>query len=134
MFKLTLVTPDRKLIADEEIEAISLPGYLGELNLLPGHAPLVTALGAGVVRFKLKATSDEKKVAVGWGYCQVNPHGVYVLAESAVFREDIETKVVLEKLKSEESKLTTETLSDVDWDKAQREIQRLKSELDLAQG
>lgn len=130
MFKLFFATPEKKIASDVELEEITLPADKGELNILPGHAPLMTTLAPGILRYKLK-NGEEKKMAIGWGYCQVSSDGVTVLAETAVHAEDIDTKVVQEHLTQNESLLTGETLSDVDWDKAQNEIARLRAELDL---
>ena len=50
MFSLTLVTPEKKLLTDVEIEEIIVPAFRGELNILPGHAPLMSTLGIGLLR------------------------------------------------------------------------------------
>lgn len=83
MFALTLVTPERRIVAGAEIEEIFVPGFRGELNILPGHAPLMTTLRPGVVRYRLKGESTVHRVAVSSGYAQVNGLGVNVLAETA---------------------------------------------------
>jgi F-type H+-transporting ATPase subunit epsilon len=83
MFTLTLVTPEKKLVAGEEIEEVFVPAYRGELNILPGHAPLMTTLSTGVLRYRLKGQSALQPVAISWGYCEVSPEGVNVLAETA---------------------------------------------------
>ena len=92
MFLLTLVTPDKSIIKGVEVEEVFVPGYMGELNLLPGHAPLVTTLSTGVLRYRLKGESRLQHVAVSWGYCQVNPLGVNVLAETAEKPDDIDVE------------------------------------------
>ena len=89
-FQLTLVTPERKLVAGQEIDEIFVPAYAGEINVLPGHAPLMTILQIGVLRYRNKGESKVHTVAVSSGYCQVNPHGVNVLAETAERPEDID--------------------------------------------
>jgi F-type H+-transporting ATPase subunit epsilon len=83
MFTLTLVTPERRVIAGAEIEEVFVPGDRGELNILPGHAPLMTTLRPGIVRYRLKGDSVVRRVAVSSGYAQVNGVGVNVLAETA---------------------------------------------------
>lgn len=133
MFKLNFVTPDKKIVADQELDEITLPAYAGELNILPGHAPLMTTLTAGILKYRLK-NGESRKVAIGWGYCQVSPEGVNVLAETAVAEGEIDTKVVNEHLKSQQAKLSTEVLDDQAWENVQNEIARLQAELDLAEG
>jgi F-type H+-transporting ATPase subunit epsilon len=133
MFKLFFATPDRKIVADQELEEITLPAHAGELNILPGHAPLMTTLESGILRYKLKSGQSDT-MAISWGYCQVSADGVTVLAETAVHADEIDTKVVSDLLKKNEERIGIEMLDDADWEKAQHEISRLRSELDLASG
>lgn len=130
MFKLFFATPEKKIVSDAELEEIILPADRGELNILPGHAPLMTTLSAGILRYRLK-NGEEKKMAISWGYCQVSSDGVTVLAETAVEGDEIDTKVVQDHLTQQESLLTADSLSDEDWDKVHNEIARLRAELDL---
>lgn len=92
MFTLTLVTPERKLLTGQEIEEVFVPAFRGEINVLPGHAPLMTTLQTGVLRYRLKGESVLRPVAVSSGYCQVNPEGVTILAETAERPEDIDVE------------------------------------------
>jgi F-type H+-transporting ATPase subunit epsilon len=133
MFKLNFATPDKKVISDQELEEITLPAFSGELNILPGHAPLMTTLEAGILQYRLK-NGETKRIAIGWGYCQVSPEAVNVLAETAMTADEIDTKSVQELLRSQETRLSTEVLSDEDWEHVRHEIQRLNAELTLAAG
>lgn len=130
MFKLYFATPDKKVVSDIELEEITLPAYSGELNILPGHAPLMTSLEAGILKYKLK-TGQTEKLAISWGYCQISSDGVTVLAETAVSADEIDTKVVEQHLKDNENKVSNESLDDSQWEKAQHEIARLRAELNL---
>lgn len=131
MFKLNLVTPDKRIVTDQELEEITLPAYAGELNILPGHAPLMTTLGAGVLRYRLKGQAAQE-LAISWGYCQVSGDGVSVLAENAMAASEIDTKVVQEHLRQNEARLLNETLDDQQFDKVQHEIARLNAELEIS--
>lgn len=130
MFKLTLVTPQKKIVTERDLEEVTLPAFAGELNILQGHAPLMTTLEAGVLKYKLVG-EPEQKLAISWGYCQVSPHGVNVLAENAVYAEEINTKTAKEDLKAQENRMATESLDDVEWKKLEHEVARLKAELEL---
>ncbi len=96
MFKLTLVTPDKKMLSDVEIDELIVPADRGELDILPGHAPLMTTLHAGVLRVRIKGKSEFRQAAISWGYVQVNQTGVTVLADTAEWPEEID------KLRAEE--------------------------------
>ncbi len=105
MFTLTLVTPEKKLVAGAEIEEVFVPGDRGELNILPGHAPLMTTLRPGIVRYRLKGESTIHRVAVSSGYAQVNGVGVNVLAETAQRAEDLNAGTVDQTLIDAETRL-----------------------------
>ena len=133
MFKLNFATPDKKIVTDQELEEISLPAYAGELNILPGHAPLMTTLEAGILRYRLK-NGETARIAIGWGYCQVSPEAVNVLAETAMGTVEIDVKEVQDLLRTQEERLATEALDDADWKHLQNDIARLKAELELVNG
>ncbi len=131
MFKLNFATPEKKIVTDQELEEISLPAFRGELNILPGHSPLMTTLEAGILSYKLKS-GQTQKIAIGWGYCQVSPEGVNVLAENAHEASEVDVKAVETKLAGLEGSLLTETMDDSQWDNVQKDISRMKAELTLA--
>lgn len=131
MFKLNFATPEKKIVADQELEEIVLPAFRGELNILPGHSPMMTTLGAGILSYRLK-NGTTQKLAIGWGYCQVSPEGVNVLAETAVEQEQIDVKTSEKSLEDLEKRLLNESLDDHHWEAAHQDIARLKAELSLA--
>jgi F-type H+-transporting ATPase subunit epsilon len=124
MFRLTLVTPEKKLVAGEEIEEVFVPGYRGELNILPGHAPLMTTLSTGVLRYRLKGETTLHRVAISWGYAQVSPEGVNVLAETAERPEEIDLKRVAEARKAAQDRLSSGELTETEIEKYQNKITR----------
>jgi len=80
--KLTIVTPLGKIFEGEVKEA-TFPGMEGEFGVLDGHSPLVTNLQPGVITIK-KENGNEEIVAINWGYVEVTPEHINVLAEGAV--------------------------------------------------
>lgn len=131
MFTLTLVTPQKRILADAEIEEVILPAYRGELNILPGHAPLMSTLGVGMVRYRLKGSSQFEMAAISWGYCEVNPQGVNILAETAETVEDIDFDRVRNSLKKSEEKLSSGHLDEKEIVKYQRKTKRAIVRLQL---
>lgn len=132
MFKLDLVTPEQKLVFGEELEEITLPAFRGELNILPGHAPLMTTLTPGLLTYRLK-NGETKTLAISWGYCQVSASGVSVLVEAVVARDQVDVKAAQEGLRNLEARLLTETLDDSEWQQTQLEIGQLRAEIELTQ-
>jgi len=85
---LTVVTPERSVVTDVECQEVTLPGLKGELGILPGHTPLVTLLGIGVVSWKSGGTKES--VAVREGFAEVANDAVRVLADRAEPREAVD--------------------------------------------
>ncbi len=88
--KLTvrLVTPDRVLF-DATAESVELPSSAGYLEALYGHAPLLAELGAGEVRLHGGSAGDQQ-FFVAWGFAEVLPERVTILAEEALKPEEID--------------------------------------------
>jgi F-type H+-transporting ATPase subunit epsilon len=84
---LRVVTPEREAFTDE-VEMVILPGVDGELGVLHGHAPLVTALRTGEVR----VTKDGivQYLFIGDGFASVQPDGVTLLVDRAERAEEID--------------------------------------------
>lgn len=131
MFKLTLVTPEKKLVLDQELEKIIVPGERGELDILPGHSPLITTLSTGILRWKLRSEPKENEAVISWGYCEIHPDGVDILADIIDFKEDISLEQAQKKIMDNEQRLLNDSLNDADWDGTQREVQRGRAQLEL---
>src|SRR3990172_11492133 len=86
---LEIVTPDR-LVLSEEVDDVTAPGIEGEFGVLPGHTPFLTTLKIGEVSYKKENMT--KYIAVSWGYAEVVPSQVTILAEAAEVAEEIDTK------------------------------------------
>lgn len=106
MLKLTVVTPEKKLVTDVEVEDVFVPANRGELNILPGHAPLMTTLSTGVVQFRRKGSNTLEKVAVSWGYCEVANDVVNILAETAETPAEIDLSRAEEAFKKSEKAMS----------------------------
>jgi F-type H+-transporting ATPase subunit epsilon len=88
LLAVRLVTPDR-LLLDATAEAVELPSMSGYLEALYGAAPLLAELGAGEVRLH-GGTSGDQKFFVAWGFVEVLPERVTILAETALHPEEID--------------------------------------------
>src|SRR6201993_1952953 len=88
MLAVRLVTPDR-LLLDGTAEAVELPSMSGYLEALYGAAPLLAELGAGQVKLH-GGTAGEQKFFVAWGFVEVLPERVTILAETALHPEEID--------------------------------------------
>jgi F-type H+-transporting ATPase subunit epsilon len=88
LLKVRLVTPDRVLL-DATAVAVELPSMTGYLEALYGAAPLLAELGAGQVRLH-GGSSGEQCFFVAWGFVEVLPERVTILAETALHPEEID--------------------------------------------
>ena len=88
LLAVRLVTPDRVLL-DATAEAVELPSMTGYLEALYGAAPLLAELGAGEVRLH-GGSAGEQKFFVAWGFVEVLPERVTILAETAVHPNEID--------------------------------------------
>ncbi len=84
---LDIVTPERT-VSSEETDEVIAPGYLGLFGVRPSHAPLLTAIEPGELRFK---TGDQlHRFAIGGGFVEVSDDRITVLADTAEAAEDID--------------------------------------------
>lgn len=89
LLAVRLVSPDR-LLLDATAESVELPSSSGYLETLYGAAPLLAELGAGEVRLH-GGTSGDQKFFVAWGFVEVLPERVTILAETALRPDEIDT-------------------------------------------
>jgi F-type H+-transporting ATPase subunit epsilon len=86
--QVRLVTPDRELV-DTAADSVELPGRTGYLEVLYGAAPLLTELGTGMVTIHGGGGGNDRYY-VAWGFAEVLPNRVTILAESAEKPEEID--------------------------------------------
>lgn len=86
---LEVVTPER-VVLSTTVSSVVVPGALGYLGILPGHAPLVTPLVPGVVTYRQNA--EEKKLAVSGGFLEVADDRVILMADTAERAEEIDVE------------------------------------------
>ncbi len=133
MFSLSIVTPTKKLVAQAEMEEVFVPAFRGELNILPGHSPLVSTLTEGVLKYRLKGETSLNKVAISWGYVEVTPQGVNILAETAEHKSEIDLARAKESLKRSEDILNKADATPEDVEKYHHKRKRAEARIEVAQ-
>lgn len=90
MAKLTIevVTGERAVFTESDVDAVTVPGSEGQLGILPNHAPLISTLAGGELR--VRKGNAEHSIVVFGGFVEVTPHKVVVLADSAERLEEID--------------------------------------------
>ncbi|HSL76331.1 MAG TPA: F0F1 ATP synthase subunit epsilon [Candidatus Limnocylindrales bacterium] len=102
--QLEIVTPERQVYSDT-VDSVQVPGSEGELGVLPHHAPLVSTLGVGELRFRKDGV--EESFAIVGGFLQVRPDKVVVLAETADMASEIDLEKAQEARREAERALET---------------------------
>jgi F-type H+-transporting ATPase subunit epsilon len=102
-FKFELITPERMLLS-EDANQVLVPGFEGEFTVLPGHAPVISALRPGVVDAAL-ADARKVRVFVKGGLAEVAADRLTVLAERAIPVETMDAGVIAAELQTAEAEL-----------------------------
>lgn len=76
--QLVIVSPERTLF-EGKVESIAFPGTLGEFVVLPEHAPIISSLQKGVIRYKHEG--KEELLEIQHGFVEVKDNNVSVCAE-----------------------------------------------------
>ena len=87
IIRLEVVTPDR-LVLSEEVTEVTIPGSEGYLGILPGHLPLLTMIGTGVLSYHQGA--KKFSFSVSGGFAEVLPERVIVMADTLERPEEID--------------------------------------------
>ena len=127
-FKLESVTPEKKVV-DTAAEEVQIPGKNGYLGVLPGHAPLITELAVGEITYC--ENSQELRLAVAWGFAEVLPDKVTILAESAERPSEIDVERARKAKERAEQRLVSSN-TEVDVERALDALHRAESRLDVA--
>lgn len=128
-FQLEIVTPE-KLVVKDSADEVQIPGRNGYIGVLPGHAPLITELGAGEISYK--SGGQQHRFSLAWGFAEVLPDKVTVLAETVERAEEIDVSRARQSLhKAEDSLKSAQT--EEDFAAATAKIERAQARLDVAQ-
>jgi F-type H+-transporting ATPase subunit epsilon len=127
-FQLEIVTPTR-LLVKESAEEAQIPGATGYLGILPGHAPLITELGVGEITYKSSGTTHT--LAVAWGFAEVLPDKVTILAEAAERPQEIDVARA-EKAKERAEERLKSNAADVDFARAEDALRRAETRIDVS--
>jgi F-type H+-transporting ATPase subunit epsilon len=128
-FQLEIVTPE-KLVVKDTAEEAQIPGRNGYLGVLPGHAPLITELGAGEISYR--SGGQLHRFSMAWGFAEVLPDRVTVLAETVERAEEIDVPRAQQSLTKAEQSLSS-AQTEEDCSTATGKIRRAQARLEVAQ-
>jgi F-type H+-transporting ATPase subunit epsilon len=128
-FQLEIVTPE-KLVVRDSAEEVQIPGRSGYIGVLPGHAPLITELGAGEITYR--ASGHLHRFSMAWGFAEILPDRVTVLAETVERADEIDIPRAKQSLAKAEDLLKT-AQSESEFAVATDKIKRAEARLEVAQ-
>lgn len=128
---LEVVTPEREVVR-EPVSEVQVPGREGYLGILPGHTPLLTALGIGALSYR--KNGQTVYVAIAGGFAEVLGARVLVLADAAQAANEIDVALAQSALGDAEKTLAAGASSGAttDWDAVLKSVARAKTWLEVA--
>ena len=123
--QLSIVTPER-LVLDEDVDQVNVPGIEGDLGILYDHSPLLTTMRAGRFSYELVGEKGRETIhmIVSGGYLEVTDNRVIVLAEAVEFLEEIDKERAKASLAKAEEALSNTDLPDDEFAEAQDRLFR----------
>ena len=127
--QLEVVTPERRVLT-ESVDMVTVPGFGGELGILPGHTPLISQLQTGVLTY----TQDGKSfpLHVSGGFVEVRDDHVSVLAEIAERPEEIDAARAKQSRERLEKQLNQWSGTEEDFELARVKLERSVVRLQIA--
>jgi len=119
--KLNLITPQKQLLTNLEVDIVVIPAFLGEMGILPGHINTLVQLSFGELRYK--QDGKESEFAVMGGFVEVKDNVVNVFAEGADLAEEIDEEAESQKIKKAKEALSNKD-ADIDFELAEIELKR----------
>lgn len=127
-FALRIVSPEGSVVK-EDVEFALLPGEAGELGILPNHAPLISGLDVGVIRYTKNGV--KKKISISGGFVEVLDNKAVILAETAEPGELIDLTRAIAAKERAEQRLAQRT-SDVDVRRAEMALRKAVARIKAA--
>ncbi|HVI07895.1 MAG TPA: F0F1 ATP synthase subunit epsilon [Candidatus Binatia bacterium] len=129
VFQLEIVTPEKRVV-NTAAEEIQIPGKNGYLGVLPGHAPLITELAVGEISFR--SQSKQEHLAVAWGFAEVLPEKVTILAETAERPSEIDVERARKSKQRAEQRLASGD-PNVDVERCLNALHKAETRLEVAE-
>lgn len=127
--QLEVVTPDRQVV-HESVEAVTVPGKGGYLGILPGHTPLLSELKVGELDYTHQGA--KRYLAVNWGFAEVLPDRVIILAQTAEHAEEIDRARAERAKQRAEDRLKKLSDPDIDMKRARAALERAMTRIQTA--
>jgi len=125
---LQIVTPDR-LIVQDQVDEVEVPGSEGYFGVLPGHTPLLASLAVGELWYR--KGQEKTFLSIAYGFAEVLPDRVTILARLAERAEDIDAERAEAARRRAEERLA-QPKSDLDYERARVALTKSMARLQVA--
>jgi F-type H+-transporting ATPase subunit epsilon len=125
--ELQIVTPD-KLIVREQVDEVEIPGSEGYFGVLPGHTPMLASLAVGEMWYR--KGQEKTYLSLAYGFAEVLPDRVTILAQLAERAEDIDIARAEEAKRRAEARLVQ--AKDIDYERARSALVKSLARLQVA--
>ncbi len=127
--RLEMVTPYKHVLS-RDVDEVTAPGTIGEMGILPGHTPILTALKIGELSYR--QGNQNYHVAINWGFVEVEDDKVTVLVETAEPADEIDLERAKAALGRAEAALKKLTPEDKDFLVMQASLERALIRIQVA--
>jgi F-type H+-transporting ATPase subunit epsilon len=131
--KLEVVTP-KGAVVNEDVDIVTAPGFAGEFGVLANHAPFLSTIKIGTLRYKKDGSEEE--LMISGGFCEVSDNKITFLVESAERGHEIDVDRALKAKERAEKRLLSaiEHQEKINRVRAEAAMQRALARLKVAQG
>jgi F-type H+-transporting ATPase subunit epsilon len=130
--KLEVVTP-KGAVVNEKVDIVTAPGFAGEFGVLANHAPFLSTIKVGTLRYK--KDGNDVEIMISGGFCEVSNNKITFLVESAERGHEIDVDRALRAKERAEKRLlqVREQQEKIDRTRAEAALQRALARLKIAQ-
>ncbi len=126
---LQIVTPER-MIVQEQVDEVQIPGVEGYLGVLPGHTPLLAALAVGELWYRKGA--EKTYLSIAFGFAEVLPDRVTILARLAERADEIDVARAEAARTRAQERLDQQKIEAVDYERARTALAKSLTRLQVA--
>lgn len=122
------VVSAEEMIFSGRVESLQVTGSEGELGVMPGHAPLLTALKPGMVRL-VKQLGGEEIIYIAGGTLEVQPHNVTVLADTAIRASELDEQAAEQAKREAQEQMDKAQSGELDYQQAAVQLEEALAQL-----
>ena len=123
LLKFELVSPER-LVKSSEVKSVTIPGTEGDFTVLIDHAPVLSTIRPGVIEVT-DENQELSRIFVRGGFAEVSASGLTVLAEQAIFMEDLDAEKIGQEVTNAQEDVN-DAKTDIARQRAQEKLDHLR--------